>query len=89
MDLEEITRPVTLRNPRNLLAVTTAVGWVVPTPLALSLLWASDPPRWAFLGSGLSDLGLLTWLLMLLQIHGSHTVLGKPNNSATWWHPML
>lgn len=44
MDLEEITKPVTLRNPRNLLAVTTAVGWVVPTPLALSLLWASDHP---------------------------------------------
>ena len=39
---EEVTRPVILRNHRTSYRAT-AVGHVMPTPLSLSLCWASGP----------------------------------------------
>lgn len=76
---------VTLRNPRNLSSVAAVMGWVVSTPLALSLYWASDhrDHRLLVLTSlALALWGLLTWLLLSFQIHRSHLPLEKPKNSS-------
>lgn len=48
---------MTLRNLRNLPAVATAAGWVVPPTLGLCLHWASGPQGWSSPGSGVSGLG--------------------------------